>query len=106
MCTTPVWLHRLCIVRARWQSQPSKGINSCNAPVAVICRWDIDDSYAALEKDKSDDAEEQLGSVLPSGAVVATGDPQSGVSSSWQQHPLLCHSMSVFLAPTCSATMA
>jgi hypothetical protein len=37
------------------------------------CRWDIDDSYAALDKSSADDGEEQLGSVLPSGAVVATG---------------------------------
>lgn len=35
--------------------------------------FDIHDSYAVLNKDQGDDAEEQLGSVLPSGAVMSAG---------------------------------
>lgn len=35
--------------------------------------FDIHDSYAAQNKDQGMDAEEQLGSVLPSGAVMSAG---------------------------------
>lgn len=35
--------------------------------------FDIHDSYAVLNRDQGDEGEEQLGSVLPSGAVIAAG---------------------------------
>lgn len=43
---------------------------------AVACQatgYDILDSYAVLKKDQGDEGEEQLGSVLPSGAIVSAG---------------------------------
>ncbi|KAF8065565.1 Wdr78 [Scenedesmus sp. PABB004] len=44
--------------------------------------WDLADSYAALDAAADADAEEALGSVLPSGAAVATGAPGGGHPSS------------------------
>eukprot|EP00775_Hariotina_reticulata_P012390 gene12390-12525_t len=44
--------------------------------------WDMHDSYAAMHQAQQGNAEEQLGSVLPSGAVVATGAPSNGFFSS------------------------
>lgn len=43
----------------------------------VACQatgYDIHDSYALLNKDQGDEADDQLGSVLPSGAVVSAGE--------------------------------
>lgn len=48
--------------------------NSSNTAVACQATgYDIHDSYAVLNKDQGDEAEEQLGSVLPSGAVMSAG---------------------------------
>lgn len=51
------------------------GSSSTSDSACQACTWDISDSYAALQKVAGEDAEEQLGSVLPSGAAVATGEP-------------------------------
>jgi hypothetical protein len=78
----------------------------------VLFRWDIDDSYAALERSSGDDAEEQLGSVLPSGAVVAAGEglqqhmvvntavvPSMRVTSSSSSSSSVCNIMLLFATP-------
>jgi hypothetical protein len=65
---------------------------------SVACQatgFDIHDSYAVLNKDHGDDAEEQLGSVLPSGAVVSAG--------AWlcvQQPHAACCEMTAAAAPS------
>lgn len=49
--------------------------SSSNQTVACQATgFDIHDSFAVLNKDQGDDAEEQLGSVLPSGAVMSAGE--------------------------------
>lgn len=49
--------------------------SGCSATAAAACQAtvaDLHDSYAVADGDGGDDAEEQLSSVLPSGAAVAT----------------------------------
>lgn len=49
--------------------------SSSNQTVACQATgFDIHDSFAVLNKDQGDDAEEQLGTVLPSGAVMSAGE--------------------------------
>ena len=49
--------------------------SSSNQTVACQATgYDIHDSYAVLNQGQGDEAEEQLGSVLPSGAVVSAGE--------------------------------
>jgi hypothetical protein len=49
--------------------------SSSNQTVACQATgYDIHDSYALLNKDQGDEADDQLGSVLPSGAVVSAGE--------------------------------
>lgn len=60
------------------------GSSSNQAAACQATGYDIHDSYAALNKDQGEDGEEQLGSVLPSGAVVSAGElrkPQLSASS-------------------------
>lgn len=52
--------------------------SSSNQTVACQATgYDIHDSFAELNKDQGDEAEDQLGSVLPSGAVVSSGETAS-----------------------------
>lgn len=50
------------------------GSSSNQSAACQATAFDIHDSYAMLNKEQGDDAEEQLGSVLPSGAVIAAGE--------------------------------
>lgn len=63
------------------QREVQSGSSECNDTGCQANRWDIADSYAALEKGKKDEAEEQLGSVLPSGQAIATGEQRSQSAS-------------------------
>ncbi|WIA16426.1 hypothetical protein OEZ85_013115 [Tetradesmus obliquus] len=73
------------LVPLRKHREVQSGTSSSSDAGCQASRWDIDDSYAALERSSADDGEEQLGSVLPSGAVVATGVHSNGYHSSSQQ---------------------
>ncbi|KAF6261369.1 hypothetical protein COO60DRAFT_1625359 [Scenedesmus sp. NREL 46B-D3] len=73
------------LVPLRKHREVQSSTSSSSDAACQACRWDIDDSYAALNKSSADDGEEHLGCVLPSGAVVATGLHGSGYQSSSQQ---------------------
>lgn len=55
------------------QREVQSGSSDSNDTGCQAGSWDIADTYAAVDKGKKDEAEEQLGSVLPSGQAVATG---------------------------------
>jgi len=58
------------------QREVQSGSSSNHDMASQASKWDLHDSYAALQQGQQDDSEEQLGSVLPSGAAMATGEQQ------------------------------
>lgn len=68
----------------RKQKDAQSGGGGCQVAACQASGWEIEDAYAALERQEEEgDEEGVLGSVLPAGGAVATGEGMAG-ESGWK----------------------